>query len=214
MKKLIITMAMILPLSFLAPGFVSAQDDNVATEDTVQTDAAGNSDKAARQAERLEAYKEKAAERLTAAEERRITGACKAAQTKTARLTSEVDSIAQKRRNAYDSVSTKLADITAKLIAAGVDTTELSAAVDEFNVQATAFLAAIDAYKVTISDLSEMDCELDAEGFKAALSAAKEQRVALISSSQALRVHLNDNIKPVLTAIRASLAADTTEGDS
>lgn len=177
------------------------------------TDSPGNSgNNEEKRAERIERYKTKVEERLAFAEERAIKNACKGAQTVTSRLLENVTRVKTNREQAYSNVTEKLNNLVEKLVAAGAETTVLESQIETMSNEAEIFLASITDYETILADLSELNCEVDPAAFKAALTAAKEQRVILVSSSQNLRKYYNDNIKPALIEIKQSLSAES-EGE-
>lgn len=181
--------------------------------DTTTTDdnTTGDDTESAKREERIAKYKEKLTERLTTVEERKLKTACKGAQTITAKLGENVGQVRKIREDAYTKITDKLNVLVEKLNLASVDTTALDAAVTDFDVQVETFLMAVDDYQTTLDDLSALDCETDPTAFKAALSAAKEERVYLVSSSQSLRLYFNDNIKPILIEIKQQLSGESED---
>lgn len=204
MRKMVMGMATALALVIIAvPAMTTAQTDSAS--DTA-------SDQATDRQARIDAFKERVTTRLTAAQERRIANACKAAQGKVTSLQNNLTTAVEKRRSAYANVSDKLEEIVRKLQAASVDTTELEAAITEMNRQAAAVVSAIESYSATLADLAGMDCEADPQGFQAALTVAREQRTALVGQVQGLRDYINGTIKPNLQAIREQLTNDSANG--
>lgn len=194
---------MVIIAGVVNPVIVRAQDEPSVGP---TQEEAKREEKAERQA-RLDANKTRLETKLSASEERRLKSTCKAGQVISARLVENLNKIQENRLNAYTKVSEKLTSIIEKLKLAEIDTTALEESLVSFNAQSSSFLDKITEYKATISDLSEMDCESDPTAFKATLETAKEQRVALVSSSQALRMYIKDTIKPILVEIRTSLSA-------
>lgn len=222
MKKILISLVLVLGVAAV-PISAYAQEDSAeqtveAVEPTTQpvvdetTASNGNGQGAEKRAERVQNYKERLAEKLTFAEERKIKGSCKGAQTVVLRLSENAGQVKQIRENAYGSISEKLERLVGKLDAAGVDSSTLSDALASMEAEVDIFLATMTDYETILIDLGEMDCETDPEAFKAALSAAKQQRVTLVSSSQGLRNYFNESIKPILQQIRAELTTGT-EGE-
>ncbi len=213
---------MALPSLVFAQGAQNTIDSTTNTSTVVPTSVsdvptptttASPADKAATRADRLQQYKDKLQDKLTVAQERRIQGACKAAQTITTKLAANIERVRANRKSAYDNVNSKLKEVVAKIRATDVDTTELDAAIVTLKSKMDAFMGAVDTYQTTVSDLSEMDCQADPSAFKAALESAKSQRVALVSSSQDIRLYVNNTIKPILKTIKDTLQANRDKTD-
>ena len=166
---------------------------------------------------RIKEAKEKMTVKITAAEEKKIANVCKSSQTKIEKLQTNIDNIVANRQEKYTKISTKLTDITAKLVAAGADTTELEAAIDGMEAKVLEVNTAIEAYNTSLSDLAFMDCESDPSGFKAALQLARSQRTDAVLMTGTVKTYVNETIKPVLQSLRATLTTNTTtteEGDT
>lgn len=162
--------------------------------------------------ERLNKYKERLAERVTFVEQRVIRNSCKGAQNVLGRLNQNANQVKTVRENAYSSISDKLTRLSAKLTEAGIDSSSLDEVTSAMNDEVDIFLATLEEYLIILDDLANMDCESDPEAFKAALTAAKQQRVTLISSSQGLRNYFNSVIKPELTNLRQELVGNSEGG--
>lgn len=208
MKRLSLVLAVLMLTTVVLPSAVFAQADEPVSSDTPQQtepsapDATNNDRKS-----RIEEYKKRLSEKLSAVEERRLKNSCKAAQQIAANLANSVTEIQQRRQTAYDKVNESLNRLVAKLIEAGVDIAELEAANSEFSKQKDDYLSAINTYKLAVEDLTQMDCEADPEAFKAALTTAREVRVSIVSSSQSLRAYLTDVIKPILIEIKQQMSS-------
>lgn len=220
MKRSLLSILLLIGVLF-TPVAVLAQDNPSETVEAVEpisapadgeTSEGRSGNGAEKRAERVQNYKDRLSERLTLAEEQRLKGSCKGAQTVTLRLMENAGQVKQTRENAYNSITDKLQKLVIKLDSAGIDTASLSEAITMMNSEVDIFLATMTEYETILLDLGEMDCESDPEAFKAALSAAKAQRVTLVSSSQGLRSYFNESIKPILQQIRAELATET-EGE-
>ncbi len=219
MKKILVALMFILGLGILPVATFAQEDSAQSTEEVTPTTVPsdGETDNATqgqeeKRAERLQNYKDRLAERLTIAEERKIKGACKGAQNVVLRLSENASQVKQIRQNAYSSISDKLERLAVKLEVAGVDTSTLNDAINSMDAEVDIFLATMTDYETILVDLSNLDCESDPQAFKAALSAAKQQRVTLVSSSQGLRNYFNNSIKPILQQIKQELSTDT-EGE-
>ncbi len=208
MKKTLISLVLVLSLTTL-PGVVHAQDTSQAPEESSSpelTDEETSSDGAGRRAERLQKYKDRLAVRLSANEERVLRNSCTAAQEMVAKVSNRVARVRENREESYATISERLNDLVVKVEIAGVDATSLNDAIVTMESEVSIFKATLDEYETILSDLAEMDCESDPQAFRAALSAAKQHRVTLVSSSQGIRQYFDNTIKPILQQLREDLS--------
>lgn len=208
MKKLKILVAILSLISLVNPVVVHAVDEETATQNPkIPSEITSEDvDAAKKRIERLQKYKDQATVKISANEEKRIAGACKSAQQITDKLSSDLTAVAERRSKAYTTVSDKISSLITRLEAVEVDAAELQASLTEFDSQVAALLESISEYKLTVEDISLMDCESDPAGFKAAIKSAKEQRVELVNSSQAIRSYISTIIKPIIQNIKESLS--------
>jgi uncharacterized protein YukE len=188
-----------------------APDEPVANEEVIAAETETpeeNTENANKREERLINYQARVEQRLSDAQARRIASTCKAAQVKLKVLDENSKQVQKIRNSAYSSIVQKLENLREKLAQAGVTSAEFDAAVDSFAEQSTAYALAFESYVITLEDLSTMLCEDDPQAFNAALTVVRQERAALLASSQALRQYVNDTIKPVLQQLRGSLEAN------
>lgn len=188
---------------------VTTTDDNSTEESTPEQ-------RKAKAEERIKAAKEKMASKITAAQEKRIASVCKSAQTKVEKLQANISNIVENRQEKYTKISTKLAEVSAKLKAAGADTTELDSAIAGMESKITEVTTELEGYNTSLSDLAIMDCEENPSGFKAGLEMARTQRTEAVLLTGTVKTYVNETIKPILQTLRSSLTTNTTteEGDT
>lgn len=168
-------------------------------------------EKAQKLQERITAAKEKAASKVSANQEKRIAGLCKASQTLIEKIQSNTSSFIENRQSKYTSVSSKLTVLSDRLAAAGANTEELDVAISEMETKYATNTEILNDYATSINDLTTIDCESDPSGFKAILESARMQRKDILNQTSSIRTYINDTIKPILQGIRSSL--QTTEGE-
>lgn len=202
MKRIISgAFALFLFVAVASPSTVVAQQEAEVLEETSSSPTASDTSRA----DRIQKYKEKSEERLSALKARKLVAVCKSAQGKVASAQFQYNSVVKKRTATYDNVTNRLNNLVEKLQKAAVDTTLLEASILEFDGFATTAVASLEQYDQMISDLVEMDCEADPEGFQAALTAARMQRSEAITQSKALKSYAQEQIKPILQDIRIEL---------
>lgn len=177
---------------------------------TTDTDKTTESEtESADRSKRIDAYKKKMTEKLTQAQQKKLTSVCKSSQGKVTSFQDNLKSAVEKRQGHYKTINSKLQELETKLEAASIDTTELKSVMAEIDTKAAAIAQAAADYETALSDLSSMDCTTDPTGFKAALSAAREKRAAVLTQVQALKEYVNSTVKDLLKKLRAQLETKT-----
>lgn len=214
-KKLLVIIALTLAVTS-SPLLVYAQEDsidpnlNTVTETQSQESEDVTAEtKAEQRAARIQALKDKKQERITQLEQKRITQKCKPAQNIIDKLQSSMNKVVENRKEKYGNLTSKLSELSTKLLAAGVDTTELDSAITEIEMTISDAILLIENYNTSLSDIAAMDCESDPEGFKLTLDEARVQRTEIISLQGTLRSGVNEKIKPLLDSIKLSLQDET-----
>lgn len=159
--------------------------------------------------DRINRIKNNSADKITAAEERRIEARCSNAQNRIQQLQTRQNAAIENRQELYLRVSSRLTEIVQKLQAANVDTTELEVAVDEMTSTITESLNFIEEYTQSLADISDMDCAADPQGFKALLDNSRKNRVEILSGYSEIQVVKNEKVKPILQSIRESLSPES-----
>lgn len=98
-----------------------------------------------------------------------------------------------------------------KLKAKNVDTTTYDSQVAELKTMVTTYETDLAKYKEAVSDLQELDCTSNPDGFKAALEAARTALGKVNTDGQAIKSYLSKTIKPTLKTIHDQLAATNSE---
>ncbi len=216
-KKLSISFVLIMLVTLSTPVALRAEtaaDSNQAVTTSAEnpSDHLTAEEKAQKLQERITAAKEKAASRVSVAQERRLAGLCKASQTIIEKVQSNTGTFLENRQAKYTAISDKFNLLARKLAAAGADTTELNTAITEMEVKSSTNSTALNDYATSLNDLTEIDCASDPSGFKAILETARLQRQEVLSQTMSVRTYINETIKPILQGIRTSLQT-TTEGE-
>lgn len=207
MKRLLILgLGVLFAFSFLSATVVFAVGDSESsTTTTTETEKT--------LAERIAERKAELKTKLTNAEKTRLQAKCKAAQGLVSSVSGRVKGIETSRTQVHKNLINRLTSLSEKLKNKGVDTTELNADIATLQTKIDSFNTDLTTYKQAVSDLAEMDCKTDPDGFKASLEAARAAREKVTQDSLAIRGYVNDTIKPLLKTIRAQLEADKTEGN-
>ena len=92
-----------------------------------------------------------------------------------------------------------------KLSGQGVDTTQLAAEITALKEKIDTFNNDLGAYRETLSDIANMDCEADPSAFKASLDQARESLKKVHADAVDIRTYVKDTIKPTLQTIRSGL---------
>lgn len=162
-------------------------------------------------AQRLEKNKTKYAIKLTTADQARLKLKCKTAQIKGKVLVSVIVKNNINRTATYTKISTSLDTLIPRLKDADFDTKTLEANKLELQKKITAYSTDLTAYKTQLSDMNEMDCVTDPTGFKAALEAAREQRVLVAKDATEIRTYAETTLKTTLKEVKVSMQlTDTT----
>lgn len=216
MKRfLVLVLGLAFGLSVLSTAVVFAVEDTEenASSETSQTDkTTAEAQKAL--AERIAKRKAELKTQLKASEKTRLKSKCKASQGLVSSLRGRIKGIETSRSQVYKNMTNRLTSLSEKLENKGVDTTEFDAAITELQTKIDTFNTDLAAYKQAVSDLADMDCQADPDGFKASLEAARSARQKVNDDGKAIRNYLKETIKPLLKSIRTQLAEDKTESDN
>jgi len=162
-------------------------------------------------AQRIEKNKTKYAIKLTAADQARLKLKCKTAQIKGKVLVSVIVKNNINRTASYTKITANLDALILKLKDADVDTTALEANKVELQKKITAYNTDLANYKLQLSDLNDIDCVTDPTGFKAALEAARTQRLLVAKDAKEIRTYIETTLKASLKDAKAALkTTDTT----
>jgi hypothetical protein len=211
LHKLAIGVAISMIALITMPLLVVAQEEIMTiAEDISTTSEPASQDvtaeaRATQREARIRALKEKKDGRIAASEERIIESRCRSAQVVVDKLQSRLNKVVDNRREKYSNLTSRLNELMQKLQLAGVDTTELEAAIVEIELISTSALTTIETYYTNLSDLATMDCESDPAGFKALIDEARSKRVEIVSLQGTLKSSINEKVKPILQSIRSNL---------
>ncbi len=204
------TLALLLTLT---PVVATAQGNRpnkkVAQDGTMQTTTVSE-ETTASEAEarkmRLEGRKAALKTRIDAVKQARIKNRCEASQGKLSSISGRIKGLETSRTQVYANLSDRLTKLNDRLKGANVDTAELEAQITQLNTLIDAFNANLEAYRLSVSDIAEMDCAVDPVSFQASLESARTARAETADSATAIRTYLTETIKPSLAELKASFA--------
>lgn len=165
-------------------------------------------------AERIQKRKTELNIRLSNAEKLKIQDKCKASQGLTSSVSGRIKGIETSRAQVYSNVIDRLTKLSAKLKDSGENTIALDVAIATLKEKIALFNTDLTTYKQTVSDLAEMDCKADAEGFKASLESARSAQAKVNQDALAVRAYVNETIKPMLGAFKTKLETKKPEGSN
>lgn len=218
MKRLLaLGMSTILALPVLSIAVVRAQETTQTTNTTTtkpETSPEPTPAEAEALAERVAKRKAELKTRLTSAQKLRLQNKCKAAQGLVSSVRGRIKGLETSRGQVYGNILDRLTGLSEKLKNKGANTDELNADINTLQEKINTFNADLATYKQAVSDLADMDCKTDPDGFKASLEAARAALQKVKDDGLAIRGYLNDTIKPLLKTIRAELEANNAEGSN
>lgn len=208
-SKYILLLTFLTASLLLAPATFVVQahaDDEAVAESTVVSEEGEEESTKPKKTlqERVAERKEKRAIKLNSAQTVRLKNRCKSAQGRINSLNENVKGIEKNRTALYDKIVVRLNELVDK-IGDQADTTTLKTEITTLSEKVDDFKGHIAAYRTSLDDLAQMDCEADPEGFKASLETAKEYRAELLTISKDIRMTIKDNIKPLLQEIKKQL---------
>lgn len=222
MKKIGVSFAsLVLFLGLLVPTvqLAVAQEDPdrpTSSEDTPPLPPEANSEDVTVQSRansrdsRIAAYKERTGEVLTEPRRQRYLAQCNSAQTRTATLQANIETVQSNRLSLYNRINERLNNLELQLEKAAVDTASYTEAFAEIKLVIEQAKVDLEAFSLTLSDLAVLDCEDDPEAFHAALLTARQFRVDLVSNSENLVQQLRQEMIPLLQSLREELLSGAT----
>lgn len=206
LQYIILSLALAAPL--LAAGSIQAViDDNQQEPEPGQARiTSAEEDETTRRAQLLERLERRKAERqlqLSFATQQRLKTTCQPAQGKIGSIQVRVQGLETSRRQVHTSLISRLERVAERLAAAGIDTKAFNGQVDEIKAKITAFEAALAEHKQVISDLVEMSCQEDPVAFMASLETARISRQQVKQAAEAIKVYLQQTIKPTLIEFKS-----------
>lgn len=160
---------------------------------------------------RLEERKAALKTRLTAAKLARLKTRCKPAQSSISNIRGRIKGLETSRANVYENLLDRLNKLNERLKTHDVDTAAFEAQLTELHTLIDTFSADLDAYKLTVGDLADMDCASDPTAFQASLEAARTARTKAADSAKAVRTYLSETIKPTLKDLKAQFAQNSSD---
>lgn len=173
------------------------------TVPTAEPTATGPEDKALLQ--RLEQRKARLKTKITALEQQKIQLKCKPAQGLLRSLSGRIKGIETSRAEVYGNLLDRLTKMSTQLKAGNVGTSSLDTEITELQAKITTFNTDMASYKLTVSDLSVMDCAKDPTAFRATLELARAAHDTANKDSADIRNYVTATIKPTLVELRKQL---------
>lgn len=201
-------MKRIMPLLVSALVLISVLVPVVAT--ARESDTATSSDAEAKKTtiqERIQKRNAAMEKKLTQAQLTMVKNRCAMAKGMITSVQARTKTFKSSRVERYETAVTKLSALSAKLKAAGIDTTAFDTQVAEAKKRAETFEAAVETFKQSVDDLAAMDCAADPEGFVATIRSGVDERKAVLEAGRSFRTYIRETLKPTLKAIRTELAA-------
>lgn len=158
--------------------------------------------------ERVANDKSRLGNRLSAADETRIKGKCKAAQNLISAYSKKVDNFETSRQGVYTKITDRLTTLSQKLETAGRtdDVASIQTHKDALQAKIDEVYAAIDDFQVALSDMSEIDCTADPTAFQAVLESARSYRATVNEKTKAVREYYAQTLVKALAVIKNNLA--------
>lgn len=178
---------------------VHAEDTSNSTEDAATTSTTLK--------QRIEEHKNLFRIKLNAAEILALKGKCGSAQTKVRTYQTKVNANVPARVKAYQNLHDHLERLVSRLKDKGIDTATLEQQLTTLDEKIQTFKDDLATYKQDLSDLKDVDCIADPDGFQAALEAARADREKLSTDTLDIKSYVKDTIKPTLQQIRDQLKA-------
>ncbi len=199
--KTTISVAMVMLVLLLAGLATVRAQETINSEDQTTTEPKTTIQE--RLVKRKAAYQTK----LNSSELARLRARCKGAQVPLGPIRDKLVTTQKNRVNAYNTLQDRLNLMVTK-VDDKADTTELQSQIKVLDEKITALEQSIADYRQAVSDLIEIDCATDPNGFKASLEEARSLLAKLKESSKDIRTYINDSIKPSLKTIRETLAKE------
>lgn len=193
LKSLIILI--LLPLAVVTPVFLAQ---------TLAIDARVTAEQSNLQ-QRVEQYKTKLKTQPSKSDLNKLKLRCSVAQEKLKALSVRAGTVQEKRVKVHGSINTSLEDLTTKLKAKNISTTNLEAQSKELKTKTDTFAADLTAYKQAIDDASSADCANDPLALKASLEEARIYHTKLMQEVVDIRAYINNVIKVTLKQTKDDL---------
>ncbi len=210
MKRIIalgLSSLLAIPIMSMTTVFAIGDSTSLPTETT--TKPVLDTDKLKALTERVQQHKEQLKIKLPSVTKVRLQTKCKASQGNVSSISERIKGIETSRTQVYTQTTERLMALSTKLQNRGVDTASLDKAIVDLKTKIDTFNTDLATYKQSVSDLSQIDCTTDTEGFKALLEAARADQQKVREDGQAVRTQLKDVIRPILTTIRTQLESNS-----
>lgn len=162
--------------------------------------------------QRLEQRKTNRQIQLNEVDRARIQGRCNAAQGQLRSVKARIDGVQTQRNRVYETIHRRLVNLSDIISATELDTTALDGELETLSTDLESFTELMDEHIQAISDMTDMDCTEDPEGFWASLEAARESQGELREQSRTLRQAFQEDIRPILLSLRQQIS-DQSEAE-
>ena len=183
-----------LVVSAAAPVLAKEASDQT-TEETEKTTVA----------DRVAKRKTELKTKLTTVQQKRVQSRCKNAQTLLKVTIEKATKVQANRDKIHADLLNKLTNLETKLVASGVDTTELKAQITDLQTKVNTFKTDSAAYIQAAQDTAATDCQTDPVAFKASLEDARATLKKLQVDAVAIRTTFAQEIKPRLADAKSKL---------
>ena len=209
--KLALVAGMLLP-TIVFGGLVVAQNPDTPVESPGQQSQQNNNSNRPEEIEqRLQERKNRRKPQLTFVLRSRIQSRCAPAQGILKSTESRVKKVRNNRNKVYENMVDVLTKLSANLKDNGVDTTDLDSKIDALKDKVEAFKTQLDTHVQAVSDIANMECATDPEGFWVTLEEARSSQKALIDSAGEIKKQFHETIKPTLQDLKKQLSGTTGE---
>lgn len=155
--------------------------------------------------QRLAQRKAERAVQLEENDVRRLENRCRGAQSAMITLQQQLTTTFNERADKYSVIDGKIWIAIGELKLAGVDTFSLEKQLTKYQELVTTFNTTGKEYLQALDDAIVINCASDVSGFAALLETSRLYRQQARAQSEAIRVHLVDNVKPEITKLGEGL---------
>lgn len=201
MKKSMIILAAF-GLFVFTPTAILAQNDGGAKELTIIND--GNEVRKKYQL-RLEDFKSEVEERYNEAKGRLLEKKCENVITKIENARDGSSKFHESHNNIYANWRERLANLSGRLAASGIDTTTLEGLLEELDTLLGSNNSDIQAYLAEVGDLTIEQCQENPKDFYTKLQDLRAARKLIIEDHKETIQFIKENIKAELLGIKSSL---------
>lgn len=187
MKKKYLVLVLVLVFTAL-PAVVHAQQDQTNPE---------RLEREKRISERISRVKPK----LTDEQKQAYKISCKGAQTKVAVHLKNAEKFSENHDKKFDEMIDRIDKLAIRLETAGRDVSSVKTALAKAADSNKKIQTAYSSYILALSDTSQVDCQVDPEGFRASIDEAKQEFAQLIKLRVEVRQLIKQDLKTALQSV-------------